>query len=117
MNLKNKTCPALGVLAIAVTLAGCATSSKIMEADDGTYVISAYALQVRGGASGATNLAFEDATRFCQQKGLRAQLVNSNEQDIHQRNYSNTRDARGRRQTQITNTTAGRSEVRFRCES
>ena len=41
------------VVAGAVSLAGCATASPVMDAGDGTYLISARAAPVRGGATGA----------------------------------------------------------------
>jgi hypothetical protein len=53
----------------AVALAGCATATPVMDAGDGTYLISARAAPVRGGATGAQTVAYTDAQKFCAQKG------------------------------------------------
>jgi hypothetical protein len=65
--------------ALAVALTGCAMTSGIMEAQDGTYMISARAGQMRGGAAEANALAYEEAQKFCGTTGKRALLVSAQE--------------------------------------
>ena len=56
-------------VAALVLLCGCAMTSGVMEAEDGTYLISAHAAPVRGGAAGASGVAYNDAQKFCEGKG------------------------------------------------
>jgi hypothetical protein len=44
-------------------------TSGVMEAEDGTYLISAHAAPIRGGTAGANAVAYEDAQKFCAAKG------------------------------------------------
>ena len=68
-----------------MALAGCATASPVMDAGDGTYLISARAAPVRGGATGAQALAYTD----CAQKGdgLHPIVVTTQERDIYQSSF------------------------------
>jgi hypothetical protein len=75
------------VLLAALTLllvVGCATTSGVMEAEDGTYIISARAAPVRGGTAGANAVAYKEAQKFCATKGGRAVLVGASERDVYQ---------------------------------
>ena len=75
----------LGVMA----LAGCETATPVMDAGDGTYLISARAAPVRGGATGAQTVAYTDAQKFCAQKGdgLHPIVVTTQERDIYQSSF------------------------------
>lgn len=71
---------------VAGLVGGCATASPVMDAGNGIYMISARAAPVRGGATGAYGVAYEDAQKFCAQRGdgLHAVVVNNQERDIYQ---------------------------------
>ncbi|MGZ5922084.1 MAG: hypothetical protein ACXWLT_09985, partial [Rhizomicrobium sp.] len=57
------------VILAALAIAGCATASDVMDTGNGTYMISAHAAPVRGGAAGANEVAYKDANKFCVGKG------------------------------------------------
>lgn len=61
-------------------------TSSVMDAGDGTYLISAHASAVRGGATGANEIAYQDAQKFCAEKNasLHAIVVADNERDVYQ---------------------------------
>lgn len=67
-------------------LLGCATASPVMDAGEGTYFISARASPARGGTTGAHTVAFQDAQKFCAQKGdgFRPILIGTQERDVYQ---------------------------------
>ena len=73
----------------ALSVAGCATASPVMDAGDGVYFISARASPARGGTTGAHTVAYKDAQAFCSQKGdgLHPVVVNSQERDIYQSSF------------------------------
>jgi hypothetical protein len=76
----------IAVVVGAISLAGCATANPVMDAGDGTYLISARASPARGGATGAQTVAYPDAQKFCAQKGdgLHPIVVNTQEREIYQ---------------------------------
>lgn len=55
-------------LACLLSLAACATSSGIIDAGDGAYVVQANASAIRGGETGALSIAVKDANDFCASK-------------------------------------------------
>jgi hypothetical protein len=65
-------------------LAGCATTSGVMESEGGTYLISARAAPAAGGTAGANAAAYEEATKFCASKGGRPIVMTANERDVYQ---------------------------------
>ena len=70
-------------LAAAITLlGGCAASSAVTEVEGDTYMTSGRAPPARGGTPGAYNLAYQDAQQFCAGKGMRADVINSNEVNV-----------------------------------
>lgn len=73
-------------LAVVTSLgiSACATSSGVMEAADGTYIISARAAPARGGTAGANAYAYEQAQEFCKRKETRAVVVENQERDVYQ---------------------------------
>jgi hypothetical protein len=60
-------------------------TSDVMDAGNGTYMISAHAAPVRGGAAGANDVAYKDANKFCAAKdGSHAVVVTANDRDVYQ---------------------------------
>ncbi len=47
---------------VVLVLSGCAMTSDVMDTGNGTYMISAHAAPIRGGAAGANQVAYKDAT-------------------------------------------------------
>lgn len=72
------------LLVTLALLAGCAMTSGAMEAENGTYLISAHAAPIRGGATGANAVAYEDAQKFCAAKGKHAIVLTAQERDVYQ---------------------------------
>ena len=85
------------VLAATIAVTGCATSSGVMDAGDGEYLISSHASAVRGGAAGATSLAYHEAQQFCASKapGLHAVVLGDAERDVYQTSFGGSFDANG----------------------
>ena len=102
----------LGVLA----LAACATATPVMDAGDGTYLISARAAPVRGGATGAQTVAYTDARKFCAQKGdgLHPIVVTTQEREIYQSSFGGGFNQYGGGVGGST-MAAGAVNFRFRC--
>lgn len=76
-------------LSASTILFGCASTSGVMEAENGTYFISAKAAPARGGTAGANALAYEEATKFCSTKGFgKAIVINQQERDVYQGGYA-----------------------------
>jgi hypothetical protein len=103
-------------LILTAALAGCATSTPVMDAGDGTYLISAAAAPLRGGAVGAQTYAYEHAQKFCAERGdgLRPIVVASQERDVYQSSAAigfNQYGGGGGGNTMA----AGRVNFRFRC--
>ena len=67
-----------------IGLAGCTSTSGVMEMADGSYIISAKAAPIRGGTAGANSLAYEEAQKFCATVAGRAVIVNQQERDVYQ---------------------------------
>jgi hypothetical protein len=72
------------MLGLAVTLTGCAMTSSVMDTGNGTYMISAHAAPIRGGAAGANDVAYTDANKFCAAKGGHAVVLDANSRDVYQ---------------------------------
>lgn len=71
-------------IAVALfALTACTTTSAVMPAEDGTYLISAAGSYAAGGTTGANNAAFTEATRFCGAQGAHPVVVNIQERDVH----------------------------------
>lgn len=56
-------------------LAGCATSSGVLEMGDGVYTISTHKAVVRGGMTSAKREALQEASSYCRQMGKRVSVV------------------------------------------
>ena len=97
-----------------VLLPGCATTSGVMEAQDGTYLISAHAAAIRGGATGANGVAYNDAQKFCAAKGARAVVMTAQERDVYQSSAATSWNTSGGFASGGT-FAAGNANLRFRC--
>jgi hypothetical protein len=73
---------AAGVTVLA--LSGCAMTSGVMDTGNGTYMVSAAAAPIRGGAAGANGVAYSDANAFCQAKGQHAVVIQATSRDVYQ---------------------------------
>lgn len=85
-----------------------------MEAEDGTYLISARAAPARGGTAGANAVAYKDAQEFCAAKAQRAVVVTAQERDVYQSASSASWNASGGFAGGGT-FAAGNANLRFRC--
>jgi hypothetical protein len=95
-------------------LSGCAMSSGVMEAENGTYLISARAAPLRGGTAGANAVAYNDAQQFCEAKSKHAVVVTAQERDVYQSSmgasWSNSGGSAGG-----GTFAAGNANLRFKC--
>lgn len=92
----------------------CAQASPPMEMADGSYAIQARAAPVRGGSTGAYEVAHKDAMVFCQQSGKRAVLLGAQDRDIYQSGGGITWNQYGGAGGGST-MAAGAATLRFRC--
>ena len=101
---------AVGLLA----LSGCAMTSDVMDAGNGTYMIQGTAAPVRGGAAGAVEVAYKDANSYCaeHQPGTHAIVVDSQNRDVYQGSYGYNQYGGGGGVF-----AAGHAELHFRCGS
>lgn len=90
-------------------------ATQPMEMSDGTYTISARASPVRGGATGAYEVAHKDAMAFCRTSGKRAIVMGGKDRDIYQSSYSGSWNDYGGGYGGAT-MAAGSATIRFRCE-
>ena len=86
-----------------------------MEAEDGTYLISAHAAPVRGGAAGASGVAYNDAQKFCEAKGKRAIVLTAQERDVYQGSTSSAWNTSGGFSSGGV-FAAGNANLHFKCE-
>jgi hypothetical protein len=70
--------------AAVIALSGCAMTSGVMDTGNGTYMVSAHAAPIRGGAAGANGVAYNDANAFCQARGLHAVVIDAAARDVYQ---------------------------------
>lgn len=87
-------------------------TSDVMDAGNGTYMIEGSASPIRGGASGATEVAYKDATAYCaeHQAGTHAIVVDSQNKDVYQSSFGYNQYGGGG-----GTFAAGRAELHFRC--
>jgi len=104
-----------GISALLILLAGCATTSGVMEAEGGTYLISARAAPARGGTAGANAIAYEEAQKFCAAKGGRAIVMDARERDVYQSSGGASWNRSGGGAAGGT-FAAGSAILRFKCE-
>jgi hypothetical protein len=72
---------------IILLLSGCAMTSDVMDTGNGTYMISAHAAPIRGGAAGANQVAYHDANAFCAKQGARAVVLAAEARDVYQGSF------------------------------
>lgn len=103
-------------LGFAGLLGGCAMATAPMDAGNGVYMISAHASPVRGGAAGAMQVAYKDATAFCSTKGGHAVLVDAANRDVYQGSVGGSWSPQGGSFGGGV-FAAGNADIRFRCGS
>ena len=104
------------IAASALMLSACAMTSDVMDMGGGVYTISGRASPIRGGATGATEVAYSDANKFCAQKhpGTRAVLIDQKDRDIYQSSVGGSWNNSGGSFGGGT-FAAGSANLRFRC--
>ena len=112
--MRKTLLPAVCSIALAL-LSGCAMTSDVMEAEGGTYLISAHAAPIRGGATGANSVAYNDAQKFCAEKGKRAVVLTAQERDVYQGSMGSAWNTSGGF-TSGGIFAAGNASLHFRCE-
>jgi hypothetical protein len=103
-------------ITLFVLLSGCAMTSGVMEAEDGTYLISARAAPARGGTAGANAVAYQEAQKFCAAKDMRALVVTAQERDVYQSSAGASWNASHGFAGGGT-FAAGNANLRFRCST
>jgi hypothetical protein len=106
--------PYLALAVAAIGISGCAMTSQVMDTGNGTYMISAYASHVRGGAAGANSVAYDDAQRFCAGKGGHAIVLDTADRDLYQSSFGGSFNQYGGGLSGGT-FSAGRTNLRFTC--
>ena len=85
-------------------------ASDVMDTGNGTYMISAHAAPILGGAAGANEVAFKDANAFCVTKGGHAVVLAANSRDVTQASFGGSNGSFGGGVFQ-----AGNTDLHFRC--
>jgi hypothetical protein len=104
----------IGAAVFAIGTSGCAMTSQVMDADNGTYMISAAASPIRGGAAGANSVAYDEAQRFCGQKGMHPIVLDAADRDVYQSSFGGSFNQYGGGFGGGT-FAAGRTNLRFKC--
>lgn len=106
----------LTLAGLCAALAGCAITSPVMDAGSGVYLISSHASAIRGGATGASSIAYEDAQKYCAAKGggLHAVVLTENERDVYQSSFGGSFNANGGNFGGAS-LAAGNVNLRFNC--
>jgi hypothetical protein len=78
---------AASVAGIILLLSGCAMTSGVMDTGNGTYMISAHAAPIRGGAAGANQVAYQDANAFCAKQSAHAVVLTADARDVYQGSF------------------------------
>jgi hypothetical protein len=97
-------------------LTGCAMTSDVMDTGNGTYMISGHAAPIRGGATGANQVAYQDAQKFCiqQSPGFHAIVIGAEDRDVYQSSFGGSWGTNGGGFGGGT-FAAGNAKLRFRC--
>jgi len=96
---------------LALGLTSCAMTSAVMDTGDGTYMISAHAAPIRGGAAGANDVAYKAATEFCAARGAHAVVLTAADRDVYQGSFGGSGGSFGGGIF-----AAGNTDLHFRCE-
>jgi hypothetical protein len=102
----------LMLTSVPVALAGCAMASDVMDTGNGTYMVSAHAAPIRGGAAGANQVAYEAAQKFCGRSGSHAVVLEAGARDVYQGSFGGSNGSFGGGVF-----AAGNTDLHFRCES
>ena len=104
------------LVAVSTLLSACAMTSDVMDMGGGVYTISGRASPIRGGATGATQVAYSDANKFCAKKQPRthAVLIDQKDRDIYQSSVGGSWNNSGGSFGGGT-FAAGSANLRFRC--
>ena len=78
------------VFVLPLVMTACAMASDVMDTGNGTYMISAHAAPVRGGAAGANQVAYADANAFCQKQGTHAVVLAADSRDVYQSSFASS---------------------------
>jgi hypothetical protein len=100
--------PLVGAILV---LSGCAMTSDVMDTGNGTYMISARAAPVRGGAAGANQVAYKDANAYCAQQGAHAVVLAADTRDVYQGSFGGSGSSFGGGVF-----AAGNTDLHFRCD-
>jgi len=99
------------IFSVAFALGACAMTSSVMDTGNGTYMISAHAAPIRGGAAGANQVAYQDASTFCAQHGAHAVVLAADSRDVYQGSFGASQTFAGGGVF-----AAGNTDLHFRCE-
>jgi hypothetical protein len=104
------------VFLILAGLTGCAMTSDVMDTGNGTFMISGHAAPIRGGATGANQVAYQDAQKFCAQQGagFHAIVIGAEDRDVYQSSFGGSWGTNGGSFGGGT-FAAGNAKLRFRC--
>ncbi|HEY3917532.1 MAG TPA: hypothetical protein VGL83_07050 [Stellaceae bacterium] len=83
-----------------------------MDTGNGTYMISAHAAPIRGGAAGANDVAYSAANDFCSKKGGHAVVITTDSRDVYQGSFGGSSSGFSGGVF-----AAGNADLHFRCES
>jgi hypothetical protein len=104
-----------GAFALILFVSGCAVASNVMDTGNGTYMISAHAAPIRGGAAGANDVAYGAANDFCAKRGGHAVVLTANARDVYQGSYGGSFNGSGGAFGGGV-FAAGNTDLHFRCE-
>jgi hypothetical protein len=81
-------------------------------------MISAHASAIRGGAAGATGIAYDDANKFCagRMPGTHAIALDTQQRDVYQSSFGGSFNQNGGSFGGGT-FAAGNTDLRFRCSN
>ncbi|MEQ5844349.1 MULTISPECIES: hypothetical protein [Paraburkholderia] len=95
-----------------IALTGCAMASDVMDTGNGTYMVSAHAAPIRGGAAGANQVAYDAARKYRSGKGGHAVVLEAGSRDVYQGSVGGSNGSFGGGVF-----AAGNTDLRFRCEN
>jgi hypothetical protein len=87
-------------------------ASDVMDTGNGTYMISAHAAPIRGGAAGANQVAYKDANAYCARRGGgHAVVLTADARDVYQGSFAGSGGSFGGGVF-----AAGNTDLHFRCD-
>lgn len=79
----KKTLMVVYIAAVAITIAGCASSSGVFQDSSNSYRIATRATWELGGRAGAVKMALKEATDYCAKQGTTLKVLSSTEDYGH----------------------------------